>query len=278
MPFSHHFFGLGRTSMESPIPALEIVAHRGASFDAPENTLAAVALAWQQQSDAVEIDVRVTKDQKIVAMHDADTQRTCDGSLVVADTTYAEIQKLDACNGKGKKYAGERVPLLAEILATIPPSGQLFVEVKCGDEIINPLVDQLTQHADRQSQVVLIGFNSPLLAKIKIELPRVAALLCAALPDKKSTIWGRRDIENLVTTAKQMNFDGVDLDARAMISRDAVDRLRDEKLRCYFWTVDEPVRARDLARCGVDGVTTNRPGWLKSELERDSPMGDGKSP
>ena len=66
MPFSHHFFGLGRTSMESPIPALEIVAHRGASFDAPENTLAAVALAWQQQSDAVEIDVRVTKDQKIV--------------------------------------------------------------------------------------------------------------------------------------------------------------------------------------------------------------------
>ena len=82
--------------MESPIPALEIVAHRGASFDAPENTLAAVALAWQQQSDAVEIDVRVTKDQKIVAMHDADTQRTCDGSLVVADTTYAEIQKLDA--------------------------------------------------------------------------------------------------------------------------------------------------------------------------------------
>ena len=152
------------------MPATEIVAHRGASFDAPENTLAAIVLAWQQMADAVEIDVRVTKDEQIVAIHDANTRRTCDQNLVVSDATYAQIQQLDAShNAREGTYAGESVPRLAEILATIPPHGKLFVEVKCGDEIIEPLTFQFTQDTQQQSHVVLIGFNAPLLAKIKTD-------------------------------------------------------------------------------------------------------------
>ena len=252
------------------MPTTEIVAHRGASFDAPENTLAAVVLAWQQMADAVEIDVRVTKDQHIVAIHDAETRRTCDHNLVVSNATYAEIQQLDAShNAGGGKYAGENVPRLAEILATIPPHGKLFIEVKCGDEIIEPLTSQLTLDKRQQSRVVLIGFNALLLAKIKTQLPDVAVLLCVAADDEKDA-WDHTNIQNLIKQAKQLNFDGVDLDARATICPEAVDGLRSENLRCYFWTVDDPICARTLFDCGADGITTNRPGWLRKELERNS--------
>ena len=251
------------------MPPTEIVAHRGASFDAPENTLAAIVLAWQQMADAVEIDVRVTKDGHIVAIHDADTRRTCDQNLVVSKATYAEIQQLDAShNAREGKYEGENVPRLAEILATIPPHGKLFIEVKCGDEIIEPLTSQFTRDKHQQSRVVLIGFNAPLLAKIKTQLPDAAALLCVAADDEKAA-WDHTDIEILIKEAKRLNFDGVDLDARATICPEEVARLRSENLRCYFWTVDDPVYARTLSDCGVDGITTNRPGWLRTELAQN---------
>ena len=258
------------------MPPTEIVAHRGASFDAPENTLAAIVLAWQQMADAVEIDLRVTKDEQIVAIHDADTRRTCDQNLVVSNATYAKIQQLDAShNAREGKYAGEKVPRLAEILATIPPHGKLFIEVKCGDEIIEPLTSQFTRDKHQQSRVVLIGFNAPLLAKIKTQLPDAAALLCVAADDEKAA-WDHTDIEILIKEAKRLKFDGVDLDARATIGPEAVARLQSENLRCYFWTVDDPVYARTLCDCGVDGITTNRPGWLRAELGRNPPPAAGK--
>ena len=169
------------------------------------------------------------------------------------------------------------MPLLVEILATVPSSGQLFIEVKCGDEIIDPLIAELTQHRALQSQVVLIGFNAPLLAKIKTELPQVAALLCVSADVEKVTTWDQAQIKHLSRRAKHLHFDGVDLDARAKISRDAIDRLREHSLRCYFWTVDDPQYARSLARSGVDGITTNRPGWLRGQLERYSPTDAGES-
>ena len=259
------------------MPPIEIVAHRGASFDAPENTIAAIVLAWQQMADAVEIDVRVTKDEQIVAIHDADTRRTCGQNLVVSNSTYAQIQQLDAShNAMEDKYAGECVPRLADILKTIPPHGKLFVEVKCSHEIIEPLTSQFARNTPQQSSVVMIGFNAPLLAKIKTELPDVACLLCVAAEDKKDA-WDHSDTEILIKNAKRFNLDGVDLDARATICPEAVARLRSENLLCYFWTVDDPVYARTLSNCGVDGITTNRPGWIRTELGRNPPTANGNS-
>ena len=73
-----------------------IVAHRGASDDAPENTLEAFHLAWLQNADAIEGDFRLTKDEQIVCIHDEDTSRTCGKKLIVAESTYAELCQLDA--------------------------------------------------------------------------------------------------------------------------------------------------------------------------------------
>lgn len=245
----------------------QIIAHRGASFDAPENTLAAINLAWRQQADAVEIDIRLTQDEHIVAIHDADTTRTCDRQMIVAESTYAELQQADAGGWKGPAYRGEQIPQLAEILSTLPESACLFIEIKCGEEILAPLAAQLAGDVKLQSRLVLIGFNAALIAKTKTILPASSALLCAAVGDRDAAPWSAAAIEKLVEKAKCLKLDGVDLDAAAAIDRRAVERLHDAGLGCYFWTVDNPPLALQLTQCGVDGVTTNRPGWLREKLE-----------
>lgn len=244
----------------------QIIAHRGASFDAPENTLAAITLAWQQRADAVEIDIRLTKDQQIVAIHDADTARTCDRQMVVAESTYAELRQADAGRWKGSEYEGEKVPRFDDILATLPAQGRLFVEVKCGAEIIEPLSAQLVGNVKLQSQLVLIGFNAPLIANIKRKLNAMTALLCVSANDVDTVVWDETRVERMIEELKQRKLDGVDLDARGSIERNAVERFHHANLSCCFWTVDDPADARQLAQCGVDGLTTNRPGWLRGRF------------
>ena len=118
---------------------MEIVAHRGASFDAPENTVAAIKLAWEQKADAAEFDVFLSKDGKIVVMHDPNTKRIGGVDRKVVDQTLAELRKLDVGRWKDARFAGERMPTLEEMLATVPAGKRVFIEVKCGPEIVPEL-------------------------------------------------------------------------------------------------------------------------------------------
>ena len=255
-----------RLSGKKQMPHPEMIAHRGASLDAPENTLAAVELAWQQQADAVEIDIRLTRDGQIVVIHDSDTARTSNHRLSVAESTYAELKEVDVGCWKGPAYQGESIPRLEDILATLRGQARLFIEIKCGAEICVPLLDLLTAVPKLEAQLVLIGFDAPLLAQLKTSLPAAQALLCARRPQQASGHWSGSVIEQLIDEAKRLQFDGVDLDAAGPIDRPAVDRLHAAKLGCYFWTVDDLAQAVQLSQCGVDGLTTNRPGWLRSQL------------
>lgn len=115
---------------------VEIIAHRGASHNAPENTVAAIKLAWQQDADGSEFDIWLTKDGKIAVLHDKDTKRTTGVTKLVHQTTLAELRSLDAGKWKAPQFAGEKIPTLEEMLATIPPQKQVFIEVKCGPEIV----------------------------------------------------------------------------------------------------------------------------------------------
>jgi glycerophosphoryl diester phosphodiesterase len=119
--------------------SVEIIAHRGASYDAPENTLTAVQLGWQQQADGVEIDIKLSKDGHIVAFHDHGTARTTGANHTLAELTLAELRDLDAGSWKNARFAGERIPALEEILAIIPPGKRLFIEIKAGPDIVPEL-------------------------------------------------------------------------------------------------------------------------------------------
>ena len=133
----------------------EIIAHRGASYLAPENTLASTLLAWKLKADAVEVDVYLSKDNRIVVIHDRTTKRTSGVNLNVAQTTAEELRQLDVGRFKNKKYAGEKIPFLEEIIATVPPKKKLYVEVKCGPEIV-PLLKQVIEQSGKKKTVLTL--------------------------------------------------------------------------------------------------------------------------
>jgi len=244
-----------------------IVAHRGASHDVPENTHAAIDEAWRLGADAVEIDVRLTRDRQIVAIHDADTRRTSGQSLTVTENDYELLSQLDVGRWKSAAHAGEQIPHLRDILDRLPPQKQLLVELKCGEEITEPLVAELASRENLQQQVVIIGFNAMLVSEVKRRIPSLSALLCVRAVDAGENQWSSVAVERLIDAAHHLRLDGVDLDAAIPIDATAVQQLHAVNLSCYFWTVDDPEQAIALKEAGVDGLTTNRPGWLRERLE-----------
>jgi glycerophosphoryl diester phosphodiesterase len=245
-------------------PKVEIVAHRGASFDAPENTVAAIELAWKQNADASEFDVYMTKDGKLVVIHDATTKRTTGVELKVAETTLAELRKLDAGAWKDKKYTGEKLPMLDEMLATVPEGKRVFIEIKCGSEAV-PEVDRVLKASKlKPGQAVVISFNADVVAASKKLRPDLPALWIVSLGGKKPPT-----AEALIAKAKEIKADGLDLSATpAVLDKAFGDKVKAAGLKLYVWTVDDPELARKMIAAGVESITTNKPGWLREQLAK----------
>ena len=243
----------------------EIIAHRGASKDAPENTLASVQLAWAQGADAVEIDVQLSRDGQLVVIHDDTTRRTARVRKPVSAQALAELRTLDAGRWKSAKFAGEKIPTLNEVLATVPSGQRLFVEIKCGPECVPAFVEAFQLSGKAPEQVVPIGFALPTMALVKQALP---ALEVCWVTDFHRTLrgWAPTAAE-LIAPAKDAGLDGLDVDGRGPVDAAFAQQVHDAGLRLYIWTVDAPAKARRLLAAGVDGLTTNRPGWLRAQLE-----------
>jgi len=149
-----------------------LIAHRGESYDAPENTLAAIHLAWSRGARAVEIDARLTADGALVVSHDPDTRRIGGPRRPIRRQTVEDLRALDAGAWKHRRWTGERIPLLREVLATVPRHARLFIEMKEGADTVPPLVDDVAAAAPRPGQLIVMSF-----------LPETVAAAARALPD-----------------------------------------------------------------------------------------------
>jgi len=245
---------------------MEIIAHRGASHDAPENTLAAIRLAWQQGADAVEVDVQLSKDGKLVLIHDGNTKRSGGFARKVGAQTLDELRRLDVGHWKGKRWAGERIPTLAAALATVPDGKRLFVEFKCGPEGIPEFKRAAKDTGKWPGPLVAIGFSRETMRQLKAEMPALEVCWISKLRRHWRTGRWLPAAEKLIATAKELGVDGLDLDARSPINSALVEKLGAANLKVYVWTVDSPAKARQLVAAGVDGITTNRPGWLREQI------------
>lgn len=244
---------------------VEIIAHRGASFDAPENTLAALRLAYQQRADAAELDLRLTKDGQLVVIHDANTRRVAGIANHVASRAFAQLRRLDVAQwGKWKDRAfAEKIPSLAEALAIVPEGKRLFLELKCGPEVL-PALDRALQRAARPPPpTVIIGFGYRTVRRAKAMFP---SLEVCWLASRSRTTRRFPPLRRLILRAKAANLDGLDLEAGFPIDKEFVRQVHQAGLKLYTWTVDDPALARKRAAAGVDGLTTNRPGWLREQL------------
>ena len=250
---------------------VEFVAHRGESADAPENTMAAFRLAWERGVKAIELDVHLARDGSLIVSHDADTKRITGVEKTIKTSTRAELQSLDAGRWKGEQWAGEKLPLLGDALATIPEGGRCFIEVKVGPEAVPALVDAVRKSGKKPAQLAVISFNADTIAESKRQLPELKAYYLASFKrDEKTGDW-TPSVTELIDRAKTIKADGLDLAAKGPgpVDREFVKRVKDAGLEFYVWTIDDPAEARKMIDAGVDGVTTNRAAWMKEQLKKE---------
>lgn len=235
----------------------EIVAHRGASYIAPENTLAAVKLGYELGAEAVEVDVYLTKDHKIIALHDRTTKRTGDAEYAVAETDSEVLRGLDVGSWKDSKYAGEKMPFLEELLEVVPQGRKLVIEVKSGPEILPYLEEQIAKSSIKD-RLVLISFNLEVVKEGKKRMP--------FLP----TYWllgsfNQYSMAEAVKIAEDNNFEGLDVNYN-LVTPGFVKAMREADLEIYVYTVNDREVARILRDLKVDAITTDRPEWLRKGL------------
>ena len=249
-----------------------ITGHRGASAAAPENTLAAFRQAWQSGADAIEGDFRLTRDKQIVCIHDANTKRVTGKTKVVADCTLADLRKLDYGSWKNTRFAGETCPTFAEVFATLPATGRLFVELKTGPEIVPPLVEEIERLPTSSAEkLILIAFDAETIMACKQSLPTVTAHWLTSFQEmpKGSKKWGPT-ADVIAATVNRLGADGIGLQANQhVLTESFFEHLQQQGVRqIHVWTVDQPKAAQFFRAQGVMGITTNQPAAIKAILKQ----------
>jgi glycerophosphoryl diester phosphodiesterase len=246
------------------------IAHRGASADAPENTIAAVHRAVLDGADLVEVDVQRSRDGALVLMHDTTLHRTTDarvrfphrGPWRVGDFTLDELRRLDAGGWWSPLHAGERVATLDELVDVLRGTGVgVQLELKAPDAHPGVVQDLASFLAEQPAGtgVVVQSFDFAAMKELKTRVPDVpVGLLGRPAPDNLAV---------LATWADQVNPSHLAVDRRY------VEMLHDLGLECLVWTVDRSLAMRRAARLGVDGIITNRPGALARLLGGSSRFG-----
>lgn len=249
-------------SGESHAPA--IVAHRGYSNVAPENTLASTRKAIEVGADWCECDVYRTADGAIVLMHDDTVDRTTNGHGAVTALTLAEIKRLDAGSWKDPAFAKESVPTLVEYLALLKgTSCKALIEIK--QQGISDRVVGIIRDAQMVDRAAVISYHEDVVKEIRTLEPRLSCGFLYGNTKRWQTIEPRWRADWIVNHARKCDASFVDLDY-SMLSAELMAELRQRKIIVWAWTVDDPNLMDTLLRWGVAGITTNRPDELRKLL------------
>ncbi|MFA8451591.1 MAG: glycerophosphodiester phosphodiesterase [Bacteroidales bacterium] len=251
-----------KTTIKSTVELpTKIIAHRGSSITAPENTLASAKLAWEQDADILECDVWLSKDKKVIVSHDETTNRTTNGNYSIPLTDSKVLRSLDAGSWKGDSFRGEKLPFLEELLATVPENKGIFIELKSGENMkateLVPYVKEIVETSGKIDQVSIISFELDALQEVKKQIPNVNAIYV--------TYNYFLNIPYMLEKMKSYNLDGIDT-YYFSTTKWLIDKFKENGFKTYVWTLDEPKIAKKLMGYGIDGITTNRPGFLKSKL------------
>lgn len=263
--------GNENTVKAKPLPM--IVAHRGASYTAPENTVSAFNLAWEENADAIEGDFYLSADGEIVCLHDKTTVRTAPGSpsLKVAEATLQQLRKLDVGAWKHERYAGERIPTLKEVIATVPDGKGIFIEIKCGPEILPILKQQLDECSLKPEQITIICFNDEVVRQAREMMPYEANWLTSY---KKQLPRGWKPTLSSVTDQlKSTNASGFGTQVKpelvgSVLNETFCDAVRDIGCEMHGWTIDDAKVAKRLVELDFVSITTNRPAYIRDALKK----------
>lgn len=223
-----------------------VIAHRGASEDAPENTLPAFELAVSGGCAALETDVRQTQDGRLVLIHDQRVDRTTDGTGLVSELTWQELQSLDAGGWKHQRFAGTRVPLLSEFLAGFAGRVHVVLELKAAEAIAGT-VRQVVDSGAGTDGFTFTSFELGNLTQLKELLPEAACgFLARDWPLSLSGTLRDHGIQQICPRADD-------------VSRAQVDAWRAEGFSIRAWRVRSDELVLRCFDAGVDGFTVDFP-------------------
>lgn len=233
------------------------VAHRGASYLAPQNSLSSIKLAWELGADAAECDVMLSSDNQVVVFHDKNTNKLTGESHVVADTPWETLHKLriKPVETNLPQYEGARIPLLQDLLETIPQDRMLVIEIKTGPEIL-PFLKGVVDRYWTSGKIAFISFDFDAIRQAKAIYRDVPCYYLAAF---------KSDAKKHIDLAVQNNLDGLNL-RHSIIDQNLSEAIREAGLDLWCWTVNDPATAWKMKNSGVSAVTTDRPKWLKEQI------------
>jgi glycerophosphoryl diester phosphodiesterase len=248
---------------EAPSRRPLVWAHRGACRQAPENTIAAFTLAERLGADGIELDAQLCASGEVIVFHDDSLGRTTGFAGLVSETSWETIRSLDAGARFDPRFAGERVPLLDEVLAAT--SLLVNVELKCGradDRGLTAAVLRSVRRTASASRVLLSSFNVLCLFRARAQEP---SLPRALLFERDAYFPMRRGL-----SAPALGVVALHPEDELATDR-AVARWRRRGYAVSPWTVDDPVRAVALHRAGATGIITNVPDRLLEAFASPSP-------
>ncbi|GAB2551752.1 glycerophosphodiester phosphodiesterase [Rufibacter soli] len=244
-----------------------VIAHRGASGLAPENTLAAVKKALETSADLIEIDIHLSKDGEVVVIHDATVDRTTTGAGRVGDLTLKELKALDAGIKHDSSFAGERIPTLGQVLRAVKGKKKLLIELKKGEEDYYEGLEEKTLQLIRDNRAeewcVLQSFYDPILERIwkaDFVIP-THKLIIGKIPFLPIFIdhelkFGSFDRYSEVAAINVHRY---------FASKAFIKSLHNQGFKTFIWTEDKPKNIQRLFQMGADGVMTNHPELIERQ-------------
>jgi len=239
-----------------------VIAHRGSSAAAPENTLAAFRLAIEQGADAVELDVQESADGEVLVVHDSDLMKVAGDARKIWEATAAELRAIDIGSHAGPQFAAERVPTLAEALAVCKGRAQVIVELKSygHDQELEEKVAAIVEAAGMEADCSYMSLDHYMVGAMKRLRPkwRVGVLASKALGDLTS-----------------LDADFLAVEARMATPR-FVRRAHRAGQDVYVWTVNDPAWMLTAMSRGVDGLITDRPDVARVVVRRRAELSDAQ--
>jgi len=229
-----------------------VVAHRGNSSVAPENTLLAMDLGLEAGADLLECDIRQTADHRAILFHDPTLSRITNDPQAIADYSLEELQRFDVGIWKGLPFAGQRIPTLEAALNHIGNRARLLVEIK-NEAMGAAVVASLTAANVPLTSTLLISFHFDVLVAIRRQLPNVDAIWLADEPAAKVSQW-----EQQLSNVQDAGFLGAGLRV-SDASEQRVAAVHRRGLAQFVWTANELEDMRRIVAVGADAICTDYP-------------------
>ena len=241
-----------------------VIAHRGFSSRAPENTLIAVQQAIEVGADMVEVDVTVTADGHVICLHDETLDRTSNGSGLPNNMTLAEIKQLDAGSWFAPEYAGEKIPTLSEVLDAV--KGRILINIEIKPEAVEygvvQKVSSLVNEHEMLDSVVVSSFSPEALRLMKIT---DQAVMTASLFNKEIHT-GRDPLEII----QEVGSRGFNISGKRL-TPEMLERCHKHGIPVAVYTVNDVAEMRDLMKLGVDAVFTDHPDLMLEVVAQGAP-------